>query len=93
MTSSPLMAYRNSDVAYLMQNSHHKILGGSKKTGIVPSLMLQAVHLNPESCRFRDPELVREVEWSQSMEHCGMCQFCKPQPGGEVAARGPVKKS
>ena len=44
--------YRNPDVAYLMQNSHPKIVSGRKKSSVVPSLKLQSVHLNPESCRF-----------------------------------------
>ena len=35
-----------------MQNSHPKIVSGRKKSSVVPSLKLQSVHLNPESCRF-----------------------------------------
>ena len=42
-------------------------------------------------CRFRDPELVREVDWNQSLEHCGLCQFCRPLPEG-VTKTHQVKK-
>ena len=70
----------NASVAYLLRNSHNELLRDAEENGnVIPSLRMQALRINPLSCRFRDDTIIRHYEpWDNSWNHCGECQVCKP---------------
>ena len=84
----------NSSVSYLLRNSHSELLRDAEFNGtVVPSLRMQALRINPLSCRFRDEEIIRDYEWDNSWAHCGNCQVCKPLGEGEPAVTHPTVKT
>ena len=83
----------NSNVAYLLRNSHPELVKNYEKHAtVVPSLRMQALKINPLSCRFRDETIIRHYDWNQSWEHCGNCAVCKPLPEGEAQQAHPTVK-
>lgn len=85
----------NSGVAYLLQNSNNELMKESLETFediTIPSLRIQALHIDPDSCRFRDENIIREYDWEQSWNHCGNCKSCKPPEtdGGEPVVQHPT---
>ena len=84
----------NSSVSYLLRNSHSELLRDAESNGIViPSLRMQALRINPLSCRFRNEEIIREYEWDKAWGHCGNCKVCKPLEEGEPAVTHPTVKT
>lgn len=75
----------NSNVAYLLRNSHSELVR-EWETGsiVIPSLRMQTLRIDPLSCRFRDDSIIRHYDWDQSWDHCGNCTFCKPLAEGET---------
>ena len=83
----------NSSVLYLLHNSHTELLRDAESNGIViPSLRMQALRIDPLSCRFRNEDIIREFEWDKSWGHCGNCRVCKPLEEGEVEGAHPTVK-
>ena len=84
----------NGSVAYLLRNSHSELIREAEKNGsTVPSLRMQALKIDPLSCRFRDESIIRLYDWDNSWEHCGNCLVCKPLAEGEQPQEPPpVKK-
>ena len=84
----------NSSVSYLLRNSHAELLRDAESNGsVVPSLRMQALRINPLSCRFRDEDIIRDYEWDNSWEHCGNCRVCKPLDEGEQQSAHPTVKT
>ena len=79
----------SSSVAYLMRNSHVELIRDAEYT-VVPSLRMQTLRIDKDSCRFRDETVLREYEWDNSWSHCGNCQTCKPLAEGEPAVQPPA---
>ena len=74
----------NGSVAYLLRNSHSELLRDAEENGhVIPSLRMQALRINPLSCRFRDETIIRDFDWDNSWNHCGECKVCKPLTEGE----------
>ena len=84
----------NSSVSYLLHHSHAELLREAESNGtVIPSLRMQALRINPLSCRFRNEEIIREFEWDKSWGHCGNCRVCKPLEEGETEGAHPTVKA
>ena len=85
----------NESASYLLRNSHFEVLKNAKSLGSpIPSLRLQTLYINRDSCRFRDEKIIRDYEWDESMEHCGSCRVCKPESAdGEQVVQHPTIKN
>ena len=79
----------NFSVAYLLRKSHVELVRDAETFGNpIPSLRMQVMKINQDSCRFRDETIIREYEWDESWNHCGNCKICKPETAeGEPAAQ------
>ena len=88
--------YRDSDVAYMLVHSNPKLKRSFDTTSefafessekvILPSLRMQIRMIPQKSCNFFQSHLVEQWDidnYFHCVNHCSLCNYCKPVPEGE----------